>query len=527
MVSLLGKILKLLPLAGLGLVGWAIALSVQRGQMDQLPLVMILGGFLLFLAMFLRVESASLRYYANLGIVGALALANLALLYLLAANHPGDWDLTAGKRRSLSPQTIQVFENLKKPIHLEAMAISNEPYRSYLARYARLSDRVTYSITNPFSRPATEDPAEDEVTMNELRVSSGEQTMRLKFDQETDFESIERKLEREILNAVLTLVQDRAPRLYFTTRHGEKTPQSIPGEGGERRSVSRFAEYLVERGMEPRMLDLYEDRLVPDDCDLLVILGPRVDFAPVEVEALRRYLQGGGALLACFEPALPPHEDPLRLRALLDDYGLRVSGDILVDYGSSVAETSYFNPLLKHYNPIHPITEKVQARANDLPLSESTTIERHEDLERRGLRAKDLILSSEKSWTLTPAEFESVAQSGKMTLAPADSWKPRAVAVAAEPAPGRPGPRIVLFGDADFLTNAQLGDIQALLGYFSITWLTGKTDLIELPPRAIEETPLLLNPRQRNWISILCVVLIPFAIFFGGLGATTLRRRKR
>jgi hypothetical protein len=88
MVSLFGKMLKALPVAGALLLLVAIGRSLLQGVMDQGSLVLIVLGFVLFLAMFLKVESASLRYYLNLSVLMALLAGNLTLIYLIAQNHP-------------------------------------------------------------------------------------------------------------------------------------------------------------------------------------------------------------------------------------------------------------------------------------------------------------------------------------------------------------------------------------------------------------------------------------------------------
>ncbi len=533
MISLLGKLLKLLPVLGVTIVLAAIGLSIHSGQMAQRELAMTGLGFALLLVVFLKAEASSLRYYLNLIVLSVLMLANLALVYKIIENHPQRWDLTSGARRSLAPQTIKVLSNLNKPVHLEAMALRNEPFRTYLARFAIISDRISYEVSNPFNLARMENPTGEEITMNQVRVSTGSGAQRkervISFDAESDFDKIERDLEKEILNAVISLIQDRSIRLYFTSRHGEKSPQTLSGEAAEFQSISRFADYLFERSIIPRIFDLSSDRLVPDDCDLLVIAGPQIDFSENEVEAVRQYLEGGGSLLAFFDPSIVSRQNPARLRALLADYGLNVSGNILVDYGSSASEGNYFAPLIREYNPLHPITEKLQAYASDMPLSECTTVEKTSNPP-ADMQLTELIQSSEKSWTLTPEEYIDVARRGKMTLASAETWKQRTIALAAAPDPSkarRPRPKIVVFGDSDFITNAQLGEIQAILTYFSITWLTGKTDLIAIPPRAIEETPMALNAQQRNLVSILSVVILPFGVFFAGVGYTTMRRRKR
>ena len=88
-------------------------------------------------------------------------------------------------------------------------------------------------------------------------------------------------------------------------------------------------------------------------------------------------------------------------------------------------------------------------------------------------------------------------------------------------------PRLVVFGDSDFLTNIQLGQLGASLGYFAVSWLSGQSDLIDVPARMVDLTPMILEPAQRRWILLVSVVLLPLAFLVGGVGYTTVRRLRR
>jgi hypothetical protein len=41
---------------------------------------------------------------------------------------------------------------------------------------------------------------------------------------------------------------------------------------------------------------------IPDDADVVVVMGPKYPFQPLEVQALRSYLESGGSLLIAFDP---------------------------------------------------------------------------------------------------------------------------------------------------------------------------------------------------------------------------------
>ncbi|MBN1867955.1 GldG family protein [Candidatus Sumerlaeota bacterium] len=529
MISLLGKILKALPVLGGLIVAAAVLLSIRHGQMDQTSIALIGAGFFLLLTLFLKIEPASLRYYANLIVLSALMLANLALVFLLARNHDVRWDLTRNARWTLAPQTRQVLENLKKPVEIEVVATQNEPYYSYFRQWTALGPRVAFKITNPYRTPEMARMPNEEIRIDTIRVRNVEEEgriSRIQFKSDVDVAS----LEKDVLNAVLRVTQDERIRIYFVSRHGEKSPDFVAGEKGDLRSISKFADVLYERAMEIRIFDLQADRMVPDDCDLLAIVGPLVDYEESEIAAIRKYLDRGGSLLACLDPPAAEMMRLPRLRGLLAEYGMGVGEDFVADYAGHSAEHSALVPLIRAFNPGNEITENLEGISGDLPLYLACAVGKTDDAP-KDMTYVSLMLSSDQSWNVTLDEYTRAAEEKVSIKAPPSSkWAKISLAAAAWPANEQAAarrPRMVVFGDSDFLSNARLGNLEATLGYFSVNWAVRQDALIALPPRIVEKTPMLLNSRQRNLISILSVVVIPFSVFFGGLTYTTIRRRKR
>jgi len=542
MVRFLGLLLKILPFVGAALILAAVAISLLGHEMGQGALVLVGLGFALLLAMFLKFEAASLRYYLSLVILAVLMLGNATFLYLLSLNHPLEWDLTRGARYSLSPQTRRILESLKKNVAITVWSTQNEPYAGYLERYTALCGRLTYSIKSPYQKMrASEGKPGEQSAMNTIDVKCGDrkETISLSEMGPEELQRVDRNLEKLLVSAILSVVRDRKSSLYFVTGHGEKQMQPQTGGQGEARSILNFGLLLDKSGMDVRAgQDLKTERLVPEDCDLLVLAGPQLDCAPSEIDAIRAYLDKGGRLLVLIDP--PVHERILRSRlcALLNDYGIRVSEEILADCGSYAAEQNdYFTPLVRAFNAANPISEPLTLEGKPLPLTLCCAVEKRADAP-ADLAVSELLFSSEQSWTVSLGAYEQAAmQGGNVSIPPRTQWRKHALAAAAEvkapagdsarAAESKPRPRIVVVGDSDFLANTQLGGMQAQLGYSIVTWLTGKTGNIETLPQDAAVTHVVLNTRQRNLVLILSVVVLPFAVFFGGLAYTTVRRRRR
>jgi hypothetical protein len=526
------KLLKALPVIGAVLVVAAVGRSWHDGRMDQLSLALIGLGFVFFLAMMLKIDTAGVTYYANLSLTAGVTLGILACLYMLVDRHGGRLDLTSNGRQSLSPQTCKILHSLARPVHLRAYVVSNEPLRSYLGLFQAQSPFVTFDIRNPYQDVSLFDTPGEEIKDNDIVVTSGEgkaerRSPSIKF-KGTGNPSV---LENDIVNAILNVMRERPARVYFVTNHGEKTPQDVGGENAGARSFSKFAGVLTERGIQVRLFDLATDRMVPDDCDTLGIVGPTSDYSIAEVHAIETYLSRGGRLLAMLDPPLSEMARVPRVRGLLTHFGLDVSESIVLDQGSHSAEHNALVPLIRTeaYNPLHPITEPLQGVLGGLPMPLASPVSKTKDVP-PDMDIRPLLSTSDQAWAIGLADYAEIVSSKKISVPSSAQWQKLMLAMAAAPKPGAAAdtlPRIVAVGDSDFITDSQLGQAQATLAYRMVTWLTGQNDQIAIPPPALKSAPIVLDPRQWMLISIFSVVVAPFAVFFAGVAYTTIRRRRR
>ncbi|HBF32954.1 TPA: hypothetical protein DDW35_00185 [Candidatus Sumerlaeota bacterium] len=537
-------ILKALPVLGALLLGAAVVLAVRGGEMGRLPSILTGAGFLMLLAMFIKLESGRIGWYVRLLVIASLMFGNLAFIYLLVDNHPLSWDLTSGERMSLAPQTKDVLHKLQKKVEVTVYATKNEPFASYLDRFVKESERLTYRIENPYTKAEEEKAPGDQTDSNcRIVVRCGDkQEPSINLDKDIEKDALERldrtrKLERLLVNAIVKVTQERKIHVYLTTGHGEKALETLASSNqGSTHSIFEFAKMLHEQGMNVETLDLRNESAVPDDCDTLIIAGPVVDFQENEMQALRTHLEKGRSLFALLDPPLTERPHLTRLRALLQEYGINVSDQVLADCGSYAADQSYFVPLVRGdgFNPIHPVTENLNALNENMTMPLAAAI-KHDPKGPAGIAIMDLVYSSDKSWEISQAQYQQIIREQLRSIPQSSAFAKFPLAVAVYPDQDvlkknpnmRPCPRMVVIGDSDFLSTAQLGRIQKSFGLFSVLWLTQQSDLISIPVRDVAATSLILTPQQRNMVFVFTVVLLPLIIFLGGLAYTTIRRRTR
>ena len=105
MINFIARLIRVFPPIGvlLMLVGVCLAISVKKFDVTSGLLTGV--GVLLFLLVFVRGESANVKFYINVILASAAALAILVVLYLWIDLVDTNWDFTENQRHSLAGQS--------------------------------------------------------------------------------------------------------------------------------------------------------------------------------------------------------------------------------------------------------------------------------------------------------------------------------------------------------------------------------------------------------------------------------------
>lgn len=115
--------------------------------------------------------------------------------------------------------------------------------------------------------------------------------------------------EYKTASLLMSLTAISRPAAYFTTGHGEAYYNPNDKQSQMSASVGEFADLLYECGFEIKLLEISNCDKIPEDCALLIINNPTLDFVGdpngydeyayvSDLEKIDRYLvQGNGALI--------------------------------------------------------------------------------------------------------------------------------------------------------------------------------------------------------------------------------------
>src|SRR6185503_18989583 len=173
--------------------------------------------------------------------------------------------------------------------------------------------------------------------------------------------------EQDITNGIIKVVSGQQRKVYFTQGHGEKDTTSA-----ERDGYNAIAGALGHENYTVEKVAIAQAGSVPDDATMVIVAGPRIDFFPPEIEALKKYLDKAGKVLLEIDPPDKPDSPPLaNLIALAHDWGVEVGNDVVVDVSGMgrLIGTDASVPLAASY-PSHAITQRFNF-LTAFPLSRS------------------------------------------------------------------------------------------------------------------------------------------------------------
>lgn len=514
-----------------GLLWWAVRKVFVPGPM----VLVILGGVLLVAAIVLnfRAIMAVLRQRRALSglntlVFAALVFGILVLLNIVAIRHHARWDATKSKQYSLSEQTIKVLKSLNQDVHIIAFIPPDDPEQE------KIRDRLKeYQVRSTRIKREDYDPMTDIQKVREYNVPPGAGTI-IYVKCGDKKEEVMGADEERLTSAILAVTTGQKPKVYFLSGHGEFDPTEYGQD-----SVNAIQKSLESQQYAVETLTLINkpNPTIPHDAAAVVIAGAQTPLKPAEMEALKKYADQGGKLFIALSnaPEAPDFAEILKPRGVTP-----LKGQIMdpnAEHNGGQPQIPY---VLKP-EP-HDITRRLQPVA--LPLATALKVEEGPEPPPSypgapppppSKKAAELLKTSAEAWldkADAAGKFNGAKDAGEdtgplvMAAAIDESKKNQPEQEPGMPPPPQeqagPGTRIVVVGDAEFmtdrfiLTNQLRGNLDLVLK--SIAWLTQNEKLISIPPKE-EETPYLtMIGAQKALATIIALFVVPgLVVFVGGL----------
>lgn len=342
-----------------------------------------------------------------------------------------------------------------------------------------------------------------------------------------------RKLDGSFLKELLG-VSHQKKTAYFTIGHGEES-ENQPGTPAARKS-NKIRQLLAGRNVKSKNLGFAEGlgREIPKEAALVVILAPKNPFLPAEIDALWRYLAGGGKLLVFLEPELELEQEQEQeqkagsgtgtdgeaeggLEGLLADYGLLFSPVLQANdrlYFRRTRTKADHAMLVTIAYAKHPAVSNVRKRPKENPLLMMGAGAWRAGTAPEGLVVSEIVKAMKGTWGDLNRNFTFDKEKEKRFEA--------VLGISVAPPPGSPrddaapAPRIIGFADADMALDFLMDNrANRLVLTEAVEWLLDAKREVGLP--ATEEDVKIIHAKGDELVWFYLPVFgVPLAIL--GIG---------
>jgi len=314
------------------------------------------------------------------------------------------------------------------------------------------------------------------------------------------------KAEQAFTSAILELMSPIKQNVKFSVKHGEKSIYVYNADG-----LSEAKRFLARDNLEVEPLELIAlPDLAQTNCDVLVIAGPTRKFLDPEINVLRRYLLNGGRALILLDPEIATGLEPL-----LKEFNVTVGNNVVVDPERRLPYASPLQLVIGLYGD-HPITRRLQTFTMFF-LARSVSVL---DAGNTVNVASELLMTGRRGWGETETDGDTFRFDEDKDLV-----GPVSVGVTVENE--KSGLRLIVIGDADFITNREItqgGNRDLFLN--SVNWLLKREFLVSVGTKTIVEMKRLeLDKFQLSVITLLVIGVVPALSLLAGLFVWLARRQ--
>jgi ABC-type uncharacterized transport system involved in gliding motility auxiliary subunit len=443
--------------------------------------------------------------YATLYILVIVAI--IATANVLANRYNKSYDATSNKRYSLSDQTAKIVKGLKQDATITYFDQSTrfQQAKDQLDQYANLSPKVHVDYVDPDKKPQVA----REAGVKNYGTTIVQIGMKKEEAKSLNEEGITGAFIRDLKNTTRTVC--------FVSGSGEHQIDDT-----DRSGYSAFKDLLAKDDYSAKSINLLQKAEIPSECTVVVVGGPSGDYQQPQLDAIRKFVEGGGRAMFLLDPPLKMGRSEIAnndaLTSLLQSWGVTPEKDLILDL-NPIGQLAGLGPqvaLVTSYNR-HPIVSEMKGSATGFPLSRSLEVKSADKTTVEKLfSSSDTSLATNKldSPNIDPNDPKN--KKGPLPIAAAGSYN-----TGKENSQGR----FVVIGSSAWAANSFIkfnGNRDLALN--AMNWLSSDEDLISIRPKEREDRRITMTRAQMYWVRITSQFVLPLIVIFAGVSVWWRRR---
>ncbi len=470
----------------------------------------------------------------NVGLQTFAVFVLLLAVNYFSFDHYGRWDFSRSQEFDLSEQTKRVIRMLKPPgvkVFVFFSPTSASPEQQIGPDVKNFLKELIFSGRKMISVEYV-DPVRDLSRARELQAkykfNANENVLILDYNGQVKFlpvmdmadfdltplqsgeppRLIAFKGEQAITNALISLVNPEARKIFFLQGHGE------PGVGGSASPLSTLRDYIARQNVGIDILTLASTDHVPKECSVLAIIAPQTDIEEREALIIESFWKNRGRLLVLLDPAAKtPHLDAVLERAGIiprDDRVLRLLKNPLLPNVVGIWRT-----VTGEFMPDATVSKRLVG--TNIVLSGASQSLKLDDkvAKAAGVQLFPAIRAGEEYWGETdyiPDEKKGVHYDDGV-----DTGYPIYVAATAtlggvsDERVEVESSKLVVVGNSEFALDASLSKQPQALDFLlsSFNWLLDRGSLTGVMPKTIKYFSLTLTDAQLGFVATYAMIVIP------------------
>jgi ABC-2 type transport system permease protein len=431
-----------------------------------------------------------------------LTLSILAVINFMSYKKPTYWDISKQNINTLSDQTKKVLDEMKGELLIEYYGKRSswdkgisilELYRGYK------NDLIikAYDIERQLYRAKSFGIKEDK----SIRIVFQGRSLVTKF-----------KSELSITNALFKVGRQKIYNIGLLGGHGELSLENKGKEGiSSLLSHLKNATYKVKRfNLDKADLSLF---------NLILVLGPTIDFQKDEIDKLENYYSHGGNLVIALDPNFENKNQPM-FRNFIFRNGFKILNNIVVDRLSTVEGFDASITLSKNFNKKHYASKGFLDKKSRVIFPLSSAIEFYA---RDGVSHEWLVQSNAFPAVWAEHDVQAMAK-GKATYSDKDIKGPLVLAATIENSKYKN--RFSLFGNSRFILDGYTNNSTNLnLFLNAISWSMKDEGIVSIDRAGLVQERIYMSNNQLNLIFYFSIVFTPLLLIL--ISIFVYRRRLR
>lgn len=467
-----------------------------------------------------QVSSKNISMSAYSSTVVIISTALVVFLNVLVAELPSKYtvfDVTSNKLYSLTDETRAMVETLQEDVNIYVL-VNEEQADSILdttlQNYADLNSHIRVSYVDPAVNPKFfTQYTNSSVTYNSVIVEGSKRSKVIDYNNiyetEIDYSTYSSSVtgydgEGQITSAIAYVTSDDMPKIYLLEGHGETSFDDS------------FLSAIEKENVDYETINLVNYDEVPGDAQCVMINSPTEDLSDDDTEKMLNYMNNGGDVLLISGYT---GKELANFSSLLDYYGVSVSMGLVIE-----ADKNYYYGRNPFYLFPDITYDSITSSAYNsgsyvfVPEAQGLTINENEDTE-----VTALLTSSNESYVR-----DDLTSSDSYDKQEGDIDGPFAVGVKCVKTVGEESSTAIIYSSKLMFTegaDSVVAGTNSKLFSGSLGNLVTHSGSVSIPVKSYGISYLVLTENNVILISLLTVIVIPFAFLVGGF-IVWFRRRK-